>query len=66
MMTKKQYKRKGYQIEESEDYVIDLVCGMELTPDEVKFSSEYKGKTYFFCSQNCKEHFDNNPEKYAA
>lgn len=63
-MTKKQLEENGYKIEEREDYVIDLVCGMELTPDEVKFSSEHKKKTYFFCSENCKQHFDNNPDKY--
>lgn len=64
-MTKKQLEEYGYQVEEKEEFVIDLVCGMELTPDEAKFSSEYKGKTYYFCSENCKQHFDNNPEKYA-
>lgn len=64
-MTKKRLEENGYQIEEKEDFVMDLVCGMELTAGEVKFSSDYKGKTYYFCSENCKEHFDNNPEKYA-
>ena len=64
-MTKKQLEEYGYQVEEKEEFVIDLVCGMELAPDEAKFSSEYKEKTYYFCSENCKQHFDNNPEKYA-
>lgn len=64
-MTKKQLEENGFQIEEKEDFVMDLVCGMELTPDEAKFSSEYKGKTYYFCSEGCKNHFDDNPEKYA-
>ena len=64
-MTKKQLEENGFQIEEQEDFVIDLVCGMEITPKDAKFSSKYKGKTYYFCSENCKEHFDDNPEKYA-
>lgn len=65
-MTKKHGKENGVHIEEKEDFVLDLVCGMELTIKEAIFTSKYQGKTYFFCSQNCKEHFDNNSEKYAA
>ncbi len=25
----------------------------------------YKGKTYYFCTMNCKKCFDKNPKKYA-
>jgi YHS domain-containing protein len=57
-------KDTGMEIEE-EGMVMDLVCGMELNRKNVKFKSEYKGKTYYFCSQGCKTHFDNDPEKYA-
>lgn len=42
---------------------MDSVCGTELSK-EAGFSGEYKGKTYYFCSQECKTHFDNDPEKY--
>jgi YHS domain-containing protein len=28
--------------------------------------SVYKGKTYYFCTSNCKKLFDKNPKKYAA
>lgn len=42
----------------------DLVCGMEVKQEEAAATSVYKGKTYFFCSQGCKEKFDRNPEKY--
>jgi YHS domain-containing protein len=45
--------------------VKDLVCDMEVdpqSPDTLK--SEYKGKTYYFCSKPCKQSFDANPEKY--
>ena len=27
--------------------------------------SVYKGKTYYFCTANCKHLFDKNPAKYA-
>ena len=42
---------------------LDLVCGMELT-EKTKYESEYKDKTYFFCSESCKDRFEMNPEKY--
>jgi YHS domain-containing protein len=27
-------------------------------------TSEYKGKTYYFCAAGCKEAFEKEPEKY--
>lgn len=54
----------GMEIEE-EGMVIDLVCGMELEAKEIELKSTYKGKVYYFCSEGCKQHFDNDPEKYA-
>jgi hypothetical protein len=27
-------------------------------------TSEYKGKTYYFCAKGCKVAFDKDPEKY--
>ncbi|MBP2030807.1 YHS domain-containing protein [Methanohalophilus levihalophilus] len=44
--------------------VVDPVCHMKLDEQAVKFKSEYKGKTYNFCSLSCKKKFDENPEKY--
>lgn len=44
--------------------VEDPVCHMKLDKSNVKFKSEYKGKTYYFCSLSCKKKFDKNPEKY--
>ncbi|MEM2169949.1 MAG: YHS domain-containing protein [Candidatus Bathyarchaeia archaeon] len=31
-----------------------------------KFKLNYTGKTYYFCSKQCKETFDKNPAKYAG
>lgn len=44
----------------------DPVCGMQLTEAAAPATSDYKGKTYYFCSPACKAVFDKNPEKYAA
>ena len=42
----------------------DPVCGMDVTPETAAGTSEYKGKTYYFCAPGCKRSFDKDPEKY--
>jgi len=44
--------------------VFDVVCRMEVDEKAAKWKSEYKGKTYYFCSPMCKQNFDRNPEKF--
>ena len=41
---------------------IDPVCGMEISPARAVGKSQHKGKTYYFCSEQCKRDFDKNPE----
>ncbi len=60
---KKELKGYGMHIEE-EGSAIDLVCGMELSSKETAHASTYKDRHYYFCSQQCKEHFIKDPEKY--
>ncbi len=38
--------------------VKDPVCTMEVDESKTEFSTTYKNKTYYFCSQSCKEKFD--------
>lgn len=42
----------------------DLVCGMDVKEEKAVATSLYKGKTYYFCTETCKQKFDENPEKY--
>lgn len=42
----------------------DLVCGMQVDPAKAAGSSQYNGKTYYFCSKGCKAKFDANPAQY--
>lgn len=44
--------------------VDDPVCGVELMPHEAAAESMYDGQSYFFCSQECKDMFDAEPERY--
>ena len=46
--------------------VRDPVCFMMIDEDHAVATSEYNGKTYYFCAVGCKEEFDREPEKYAA
>jgi len=42
----------------------DPVCGMDVEEASAAATSEYKGKTYYFCATSCKEKFEQSPEKY--
>jgi Cu+-exporting ATPase len=42
----------------------DVVCGMQVDPAKAAGTSQYGGKTYYFCSAGCKTKFDANPTQY--
>ena len=42
----------------------DVVCGMQVEPAKAAGTSEYQGKTYYFCSTSCKTKFDANPSQF--
>ena len=46
--------------------VKDPVCGMMIEQGDAVATSDYEGKRYYFCSQDCKVEFDENPEDYAG
>ena len=43
----------------------DPVCNMTIEESDAVATSDYKGKRYYFCSNDCKKEFDQNPEDYA-
>ena len=45
---------------------VDPVCKMEVDPKTTRFTSKYKGQTYYFCAAGCKKAFDQSPEKYLS
>lgn len=51
--------------EEKPKVHIDPVCKMEVEEGSAAAKSTYKGKTYYFCCEGCKEEFDRNPGAYA-
>ncbi len=44
--------------------VRDFVCGAEIDGDKAAASYDYKGKTYQFCSEQCKNAFSWNPDGF--
>ena len=46
------------------DILRDPVCGMTVTYESAEARSEYNGQTYYFCSMDCKEQFEKDPERY--
>src|SRR5688572_12530889 len=43
--------------------VIDPVCEMEVDP-KTAISREHEGQRYWFCSENCRQSFISEPQKY--
>jgi Cu+-exporting ATPase len=46
--------------------VYDPVCGMTIDPSKAAGTSQYEGKTVYFCSGGCKKRFDADPASFAA
>jgi len=47
----------------------DPVCGHEIEVGQAKaggLTSDYQGKTYYFCSYSCNRQFDKTPERYVG
>lgn len=40
----------------------DPVCGMDVDPEAAEYTAEHNGETYYFCSENCLETFQDDPE----
>ena len=43
---------------------IDPVCGMEVEEQTTKDKAMHEGTTYYFCSKDCAETFQEDPEDY--
>jgi len=44
---------------------IDPVCNMEVNESDAEFTANYEGKTFYFCSDECKRKFNESPQQYA-
>jgi Cu+-exporting ATPase len=46
------------------EMAIDPVCGMKVDESQAAATSEYQGKTFYFCAVACKRQFDEDPEEF--
>jgi len=44
--------------------VKDPVCGMEFDSSQAEAQTSYQGQSYFFCSQDCRRTFEENPKEF--
>ncbi len=44
----------------------DPVCGMQVEASTAVASIIHEGKTFYFCSQDCKKEFETDRAKYAV
>jgi YHS domain-containing protein len=42
----------------------DPVCGMQVDEQKAAAKTKYGNRDYYFCSQDCKRQFEQNPERY--
>lgn len=47
-----------------EAMMVDPVCGMEVAMGEGAITAEHEGKTYYFCSEECRDKFMADPMSY--
>jgi len=57
---RKQEKKTDAEVQEAKD----PICGMSVDIRSAKLTSEYQGKTFYFCCAVCKQTFDKEPAKY--
>jgi len=44
---------------------VDPICGMSVNTEEAP-KTEYRGKSYYFCSAHCQQAFDREADRYAT
>ncbi len=44
--------------------VRDPVCGMEINMENAEERSEYQGEIFYFCSDQCRNKFDEDPGRF--
>ena len=44
--------------------VTDPVCGMQIDSSQAEAQTVHEGQAYFFCSQECRRTFEENPKEF--
>jgi YHS domain-containing protein len=59
-----QWRPKEQILQQEEFMTTDPVCGMRVDERESEFRTQFAGKKYFFCSEECRKEFEDRPEEY--
>ncbi len=51
---------------ETDQEVVDPVCGMTITPADSVGEVQHRGHTYYFCNDSCLERFKADPESFVG
>ena len=51
-------------VRRAESLRVDPVCDMVVSAGRARASSDYAGRTYYFCSPNCRDAFEGAPERH--
>jgi YHS domain-containing protein len=58
-----QTRRGEGKFREEESMTTDPVCGMKVE-EKSRFQTQFAGKKYFFCSDECRKEFEAAPDEY--
>ena len=50
--------------DDEQQLAADVVCEARVLTDKSRYRSDFRGTTYYFCSDLCKENFDDMPDFY--
>lgn len=53
-------------MEQTPQTVTDPVCLMKINPHEAAAQSDYQGRRFYFCAENCRKAFEQDPQRYAS
>jgi len=62
--TLRKYEPQEVKFMEKKHITKDPVCGMEVEPENAFGKTEHEGRVIYFCSANCEQKFEKDPEKY--
>lgn len=58
--------RRVWRMTEQPMLTTDAVCGMQIHVGELNAHVAYRGRDFWFCSVECKDDFEKDPERYVT
>ena len=58
------HRQTNSQNSEERQMTTDPVCGIKVDDKHPEFQTQFAGRKYFFCSDECRKEFEERPEEY--